>query len=52
MVKSYCIKEKMVTDCVPDSETFVKAKNGTLMMKCQCASCGITKTKFVKNKGN
>ena len=52
MVKSYCVKEKRITDCVPGSERFVRAKNGRLMMKCQCASCGITKTKFVKNNLN
>ena len=41
------------TDCVSGSEKYVKAKNGRLMMKCICAECGITKTKFVKqNQGN
>ena len=48
MVKSYCIKQKKVTECVPGSEKIVKAKHGRLMMKCTCAECGITKTKFVK----
>ena len=48
MAKSYCVKEKRQTDCVPGSETTVRAKNGRLMMKCKCASCGITKTKFMK----
>ena len=43
MVKSYCVKEKKVTECVPGSERFVRAKNGRMMMKCQCISCGITK---------
>ena len=28
MVKSYCVKDKKVTECVPGSERFVKAKNG------------------------
>ena len=50
MVKSYCVKEKRVTDCVPGSERFVQAKNGRLMMKCKCSSCGITKTQSVKKK--
>ena len=50
MVKSYCVKQKKQPECVPDSETIVKAKNGRLMMKCTCAECGITKTKF--EKGN
>lgn len=41
--KSYCIKQKKVTECVPCSE-HVKAER--MMLKCQCAECGITKTKF------
>ena len=49
MVKSYCIKEKKITDCVPNSERYEKSKNGRLMLKCKCISCGITKTKFVKS---
>ena len=52
MVKSHCIKEKQLTDCVPGSERYVRAKNGRLMMKCECCSCGITKTRFVSNQGN
>ena len=52
MVKSYCVKEKKQTECVPGSERYVITKNGRTMMKCQCASCGITKAKFVKNRGN
>lgn len=48
-MKSYCIKEKKVTDCVPGSERHEQAKNGRLILKCQCASCGITKSKFVKS---
>ena len=48
-MKSYCVKQKKVTECVPGSEQYVKAKNGRNMMKCQCAKCGITKTKFVKS---
>ena len=50
MVKSYCVKQKKQTECVPGSERYAKAKNGRLMMKCKCAECGITKTKFVKSK--
>ena len=49
MVKSYCVKQKKQTECVSGSERYVKAKNGTTMMKCTCAECGITKTKFVKS---
>ena len=50
MVKSYCVKEKKQTECVPGSEQYVKTKNGRTMMKCKCASCGITKAKFVKSQ--
>lgn len=31
MVKSYCVKQKKVKKCVPGSEHYVKAKNGTLI---------------------
>ena len=51
-MKSYCVKQKKVTECVPGSERRVKAKNGRLMLKCTCVECGITKTKFVKQAGN
>ena len=51
MVKSYCVKQKKKTECVPKSARLVK-KNGRMMMKCTCAECGITKTKFVKQTGN
>ena len=47
------MKQKKVTECVPGSERYEKAKNGRLMLKCKCSQCGITKTKFVKqNQGN
>ena len=50
MVKSYCVKQKKVTECVPGSERYVRTKNGQIMLKCTCAECGITKTKFIKQK--
>ena len=49
MVKSYCVKQKKQTECVPGSEQYAKTKNGRTMMKCKCAECGITKTKFVNS---
>ena len=48
MAKSYCVKQKKVTEYVPGSERIVQAKNGRKMMKCTCAERGITKTRFVK----
>lgn len=43
MNRSY--KEKKQTDCIPGSERYERSKNNRLMMKCTCASCGITKVK-------
>ena len=47
-MKSYCVKQRKQTECLPGSETYVMARNGRSMMKCKCAECGITKTRFVK----
>ena len=47
-MKSYCVKQKKQTECIPGSELYEKAKNGRLLLKCTCSECGITKTKFVK----
>jgi len=47
-MRSYCVKQRKVTECVPGSETYVKTRNGRNMMKRKCAECGITKTKFGK----
>ena len=46
----YCVKEKRFTPNVVGSETFATAKNGRRLLKVKCASCGITKTRFVSNK--
>ena len=40
MVKSYCVKQKKVTQCVSGSARYVTAKNGRIMLKCTCAECG------------
>ena len=47
-MKSYCVKERKQTECIQGSEQYVKTKNGRNAMKCKCASCGITKFRFVK----
>ena len=48
-MKSYCVKQHKQTECVPGSERVVQTRNGRTMMRCKCAECGITKTKFVKS---
>ena len=47
-MKSYCVNQRKQTECLPGSETYAMARNGRRMMKCKCAECGITKTRFVK----
>ena len=47
-MKTFCVKQRKMTDCVPGSEQYVKTKNGRNAMKCKCADCGITKFRFVK----
>ena len=45
----YCVKERRFTPNVSGSEKTVTTKNARKMLKVKCASCGITKTKFLKN---
>ena len=52
MVKSYCVKQKKITECVYNSDQTVTTSNDKMMIKCICSECGITKTKFVKQSGN
>ena len=44
------MKEKRFTPNVVGSEKITTAKNNRRMLKVKCASCGITKTRFVSNK--
>ena len=41
------MKEKRFTPNVAGSEKITTTRNGKLLMKVKCASCGITKTRFV-----
>ena len=41
------MKEKRFTPNVPGSEKITTTKNGKRQLKVKCASCGITKTRFV-----
>ena len=44
------MKEKRFTPNVPGSEKNTTAKNGRRLLKVKCASCGITKTRFISDK--
>ena len=44
------MKEKRFRPNVPESEKITTTNNGKLLMKVLCASCGITKTRFVSAK--
>jgi len=50
MTKSYCVREKIKTNSVPNSEKYMRTKNNRLILKSKCVSCGITKTRFVSEK--
>ena len=43
----YCVKEKRHTPNVQGSEKVVIKKNNRKLLKAKCASCGITKTRFM-----
>ena len=43
----YCVKEKRFTPNAVGSEKITTTKNGKRLLKVKCASCGITKTRFV-----
>ena len=44
------MKEKRFTPNVPGSEKNTTTKNGRRLLKVKCASCGITKTRFISDK--
>ena len=46
-MKSYCVKQRKQTLCVPGSEEYVVTRNGRAAMKCKCSECGIIKFRFV-----
>ena len=46
----YCVKEKRFTPNMAGSEKITTTKNGRRLLKVKCASCGITKTRFISNK--
>ena len=51
-MKVYCVKEKRFTPNVTASEKITTTKNGRRLLKVKCASCGITKTRFLPVNGD
>ena len=49
-MKLYCVKERQFTDNVLGSEEYAKTKNNRTLLKAICASCGKTKSSFVKKR--
>ena len=48
-MRIYCLKQKKVTECIKPMG-YKTAKNVRLMHFCNCAECGIKKTRFIKNQ--
>ena len=49
-MKSYCVKQKKVTECVGPSG-YKNAKIGRILFLCTCAECRIKKNKICKEPG-
>ena len=46
-MRSFCVKQRKMTNCKPGSEEYVVTRNGRAAMKCKCSECGIIKFRFV-----
>lgn len=46
-MKTYCVREKRKTECVPGTEHLVLMRNGREGVKCICASCGAGKFSII-----
>jgi len=49
-MRTYCVKDRDYTECVPGSEQYVTTRNNRLLLKCKCAECGITKLNLLKEQ--
>ena len=47
-MRSYCVRQRKQTECIPNSERITTTSNGRKMIACVCAECGSTKTQFMK----
>lgn len=49
MSNTWCVRERKRTSDVPGSGRYTTTTNGRTMLKTTCASCGATKSRFVKS---
>ena len=47
-MKSYCVKQRKMTTCVPGSEEYVVTRNGRAALKCSSVENGVARTKWFK----
>ena len=50
MVKTYCVRQRKLTESLPNSQTYVQTKNNRLLEKSVCVECSNIKSRFVSNK--
>ena len=50
MVKTYCVKQRKLTESLPNSQIYVQTKNGRMLEKSVCVECKSIKSRFVSNK--
>lgn len=49
-MKTYCVRERKKTECVPGTEEVVLMKNRREAMRCICASCGARKFSIIPTR--
>ena len=50
MVKTYCVRQRKLTESLPNSQRYVQTKNNRLIEKSICSECNNVKSRFVSNK--
>ena len=50
MVKTYCVRQRKLTESLPNSQIYVQTKNGRMLEKSVCVECNSIKSRFVSNK--
>ena len=50
MVKTYCVRQRKMTESLPNSQRYVQTKNNRMLEKSICSECNSIKSRFVSNK--